>query len=99
MPGYSGVACKLRLPLVAPTVTRVNYGLFATIFLPLTPERSAFVSGVLKLHLKPLNFVSRTVHRGPVLLRVAGWAGTKLCKKIVHGSPPWMPGMEFSQPV
>jgi hypothetical protein len=50
----------------------------------LTPELHVFISALLQLHLKPLKFVSGAVHRGPVLFRLAGWAGAKFARKIVH---------------
>ena len=42
-------------------------------------------SGVLKLRLKPLNFMSGAEHCCTILLCIAAWTRVKFCKKIVHG--------------
>ena len=48
--------------------------------------RRLLFSGFLKLHLKPLNFMSRALHSRAILLCVASGAGAKSCKKIIHVS-------------
>src|SRR6188472_4731657 len=44
-------------------------------------------SGVPKLRLKPLNFMSGAEHCCTILLCIAAWTRVKFCKEIVHRSP------------